>query len=164
MQALLDHFQAQLNAITALRAVETDEGQVSKKIDLTLPAAYYDITNMDPTQAGENISIHDTQVKLKLVFEKTDGNRFAIIGQVKMALVGTGTNMFSPIILGAMKKTDFDDCFVYELMFYTAFYDFDAQVQYITVPKPPPGFFLTVRNTPGGGIEYMAVEETFLVS
>lgn len=149
MDDILQHFYEKLSAITrntgtveepvietVLKEVATDDGQITSKVTLQLPAVYYDIANMNYSQAADNIGIADTQVKLKFACRKTDELRWNTIELITKALTGTGSDNFNGIIKVSQKKVEYDDIFVYEIIFSFAYFDISAIPERTQIDKP----------------------------
>jgi len=158
MEEILQHFQTKLESIkintgttedpemtNELLEVETDDGQLTSKATLQLPAAYYDITNMNYSQAGEHIGIADTEITLKLAVRKTDSNRWGTIKRITKALIGTGGETFKGILKTSQKKTEYDDIFVYTITFSCTFYDEAAVPEYTEIEKPEGNLTVKIK-------------------
>jgi hypothetical protein len=146
METLLNHLQQKLegiltsgdNPVKVLKTVETDDGQLDDKASLQLPAAYYDITDMAYSQAGENIGLADTEVTIRLGFRKKDLNRWTIIKQVTKAISGTSGTNFGNLMKESQKKVSYDDIFEYRLTFGCTLYDDSAVPEYTKLAEKLP--------------------------
>lgn len=143
MEEILNHFQTLIAAIQhnegtqqepalvdTIKDVAVDEGQVNDKVTLQLPAAYYDVTNMRPSHAGENLAMCDTEVTVKCAFRKNDTSRWGVMDAIKKAMIGTYTENFKGIQFTGMKRTEYEDIFVYNITFEGEYYDHAADPEY----------------------------------
>jgi hypothetical protein len=144
MHELLIHIEAKLKAIEknigtetepiivkTIKEVAIDDGQADNKINLQLPAVYFDITEMAYSQAAENIGLADTEITLKLLVRKNDSTRYDIIDQITQALVGSHGETFGNLLKESQRKTSYDDIFEYTITFGCILYDIAAVPEYI---------------------------------
>ncbi len=142
MEAILEHFRTALEAITfnsgtvddpvierRLKTVDIDQGQLEDKVTLQLPAAYFDVTEMAYSNAGENIGLADTEITVRLAVRKNDLTRYLIIDEISRALVGTHGASFGGILKESQGKVSYDDVFEYRMTFGCIYYDLSAVPQ-----------------------------------
>lgn len=142
MEAILEHFKTALEAITfnsgtvddpvierRLKVAQIDNGQLDEKVTLQLPAAYFDITEMAYSNAGENIGLADTEITVRLAVRKSDLTRYLIIDEISKALAGTHGTSFGGILKESQRKVSYDDIFEYRITFGCIYYDLSAVPQ-----------------------------------
>jgi hypothetical protein len=146
MENLLNHLKQKLegivttgdNPVKVLKTVETDDGQLDGKASLQLPAAYYDITDMAYSQAGENIGLADTEVTIRVAFKKNDSTRWDLLKKITKALSGTHGTTFNNLMKESQKKVSFDDIFEYRLTFGCMLFDDSAVPEYTKLEEKLP--------------------------
>ncbi len=149
METLLAHFQTNLSAIernigtiedpvmeAVLKEVQPDDGQLASKVTLQLPAAYYDVTRMLYSEAGDNIGIADTDVTVKFVCRKNDPTRWLAMQLINKALAGTGGTNFNGIAKKSHERTEYEDVYVYIMVFGCALFDISAVPERELIDKP----------------------------
>ncbi|HLO59043.1 MAG TPA: hypothetical protein VK172_14800 [Lentimicrobium sp.] len=162
MEAILNHFKTKLESITTntgteqdpvlirdIKTAELDEGQLDDKVTLQLPGAFFDITDMSYSTAGENLGMADTEVTVRLAVRKKDATRYALLNKITKALVGTSGTNFGGILKETQRKVSYDDIFEYRITFGLMYFDESAIPQYQSLTgddRPDANIAYTIRK------------------